>query len=438
MKILYVAYHFPPIGGGGVQRNSKFVRYLPELGYEPVVVTGPGGARDRWTPPDPTLGDELPDGLEVHRVAGPEPEVSSGVRGMLERRLFVPAPFARWWQRGLVETALRVGRDCDLVYGSIVPYESGEAIAEAARKLGKPWIADLQDPWALDEMWLYASELHRRVDLRRMRQVLESADAVVMNTPEAAERVLHAFPTLRSRLVTSIPNGFDAADFPEAPSPGTDRFRIAHAGYLHTKEGLRLRDVGWARRVLGGRYDEVDILPRSHVYLLDALRAAVAEDPAVAAEVEVVLAGVVNDVDRRVAESAPVAVELPGYVDHAATIRLLQGANLLFLPMHDLPSGRRAGLVPGKTYEYLASGVPILAAVPEGDARDLLSAAGNAAICRPTDTEAMAQLLLEQIRRWRRGEPGPAPDPAVLAPYERRELTRRLAGVFDATLSAGR
>ena len=61
----------------------------------------------------------------------------------------------------------------------------------------------------------------------------------------------------------------------------------------------------------------------------------------------------------------------------------MRSADLLFLPMHDLPPGRRAGLVPYKTYEYLAAERPILAAVPDGDARDILSRVSHATLCRP-------------------------------------------------------
>ena len=70
--MLFLAYHFPPIGGGGVQRNAKFARYLPEFGHVPIVVTGPGSSDDRWAPQDDTLGEDV-EGIEVHRVPGPEP-----------------------------------------------------------------------------------------------------------------------------------------------------------------------------------------------------------------------------------------------------------------------------------------------------------------------------------------------------------------------------
>nr|MDP9491680.1 glycosyltransferase [Actinomycetota bacterium] len=92
---------------------------------------------------------------------------------------------------------------------------------------------------------------------------------------------------------------------------------------------------------------------------------------------------------------------------------------------------RRARIVPGKTYEYLATRRPILAAVPDGDVRDLLTEAGNAFLCRPKDVEGMARVIAEQADRALAGEPASGSHEDVLRRYERRELTARLAEVFD-------
>ena len=436
-KILFIAYHFPPVGGGGVQRNAKFVRYLADHGYEPIVVAGERGGTDRWAPEDETLLDEIADCADVRRISGPEP-VQEGLRASLEWRLGLKTAHVRWWLDGVVRTGVAAGGDVDLVYASLIPYETAEAAAEIARRIGKPWIADLQDPWALDEMWLYPSAVHRAIDLRRMRRLLGSAAAIVMNTDEAAARLLRSFPELRDRLVTSIPNGFDAADFVgEPPERSKARFRIVHAGYLHTEHGLRLRRTRRLRRLLGGSAP-VDILPRSHVYLLRALERLLLAEPELGSNLELVLAGVLTDLDRQIAESSAVAVDLPGYLTHAATVDLMRSADLLFLPMHDLLDGRRAGLVPGKTYEYLAARRPILGAVPPGDARDLLLDAGSAFVCAPTDIDAMTRIVADCVRRWQSGEDGPMPDETVLARYDRRELTRRLVAVFDRVLEGAR
>jgi glycosyltransferase involved in cell wall biosynthesis len=436
--ILFLAYHFPPIGGGGVQRNVKFVRYLSEFGYQSIVITGPGGAKNRWTPEDVTLAAEVPASSQTRRLPGPEPESRDGWRGRAERSLMLKPPFVPWWNDGVFSVAKELDAAVDLIYCSLVPYESGEAAARLARNLGKPWVADLQDPWALDEMWIYPTGLHRRRDLARMRRLLVSADAVVMNTPEAARRVLAQFPELREKLVVSIPNGFDRADFdPTAPARDDSRFRIVHSGYLHTDVGRRLRRTSRARRILGGTAFPVDILTRSHVFLLEAIDQLIAHEPSLRTTIEVHLAGVLTAEDQEVAARSSV-VRMPGYLSHADTLALVRSADLLFLPMQDLPVGTRAGLVPGKTYEYLASGRPILAAVPDGDARDLLTEAGSALLCRPADSNAMATLIAGELERWRANLAPPPPDPEVLRRYERRELTRQLAQVFDAVLGTRR
>lgn len=437
-RVLFLAYHFPPIGGGGTQRTVKFCRYLVEYGYQPVVVTGPGKSQDLWAPEDASLAAELPPEVEIHRVPGPEPTAPSRWRGRIDRMFDLMPSTLRWWVDGAVRIGRRVGPDVDLIFGELVPYATAHAAAHLARELRKPWVADLQDPWALDEMWLYPSGLHRARDTVRMRRLLGTATAIVMNTPEAADRVQRRFPELAARVTEAIPNGFDPADF-EGVSPAERpprAFRIVHTGTMHTDAGLRLRRTGRARRLLGGTpVPGVDFLTRSHVFLLEAIDRLIALEPGLASEIEVHLAGALTERDREVAAAAPVA-HLHGYMSHAETISLLLSADLLFLPMHDLPSGTRAGLVPGKAYEYLGSGRPILGAVPDGDARDLLREAGNAYLCRPADVAGMAEIVAARVADKRRGLVPPPPRRDVVERYDRRHQTERLASVLDRALQA--
>jgi glycosyltransferase involved in cell wall biosynthesis len=320
--------------------------------------------------------------------------------------------------------------EVDAVIGELIPYGTAGPVSELARRLRVPWIADLQDPWALDEMWLYPSAVHRLRDRRRMRSILRTADAVVMNTPQAATMLREAFPEFAERRVLSIPNGFDAEDFAETrPERVDDVFRIVHSGYLHTDLGLRHRRLRRIRRALGGMpVPSVDYLTRSHVFLLRAVDRLLRTEPDLDGRVEVDLLGVETPEDREVAATYPF-VRFHGYRSHGETIAMLQAADLAFLPMQDLPSGVRAGLVPGKTYEYLASGTPILAAVPDGDARDILAEAGNASICRPADVDCLTNALRERVAAWRSGTLGPAANPDVLVRFERRRLAASLAAV---------
>ncbi len=431
--VALLAYHFPPLGGAGVQRSLKFARYLPEHGYRPLVITGPGSAGGRWTPADDTLIGELPD-VRILRVPGPEPASPGRWRGRAERWLGTPAAWDRWWIDGAGALVARHAGEADVVLASMSPFQSAAA-ARAAVAAGRPWVADLRDPWALDEMTVYPSRAHRRAAVRRMGRDLASAVAVVANTPDAARAIGAAFPDLAGRLAEAIPNGYDAADF-AAPEPvrAGSRFRIVHAGYLHT--GLGRSGRGRARRVLGGAIADVDIMARSHVHLVAALERVAAEDPELAATVELHLAGVVSPADRAALGTA-VAVREHGYLEHSRSVELMRSADLLFLPMHDVTPGHRARIVPGKTYEYLASGRPILAAVPDGDARDLLSLAPQAHLCRPADVAAMAEAIRRAASARRIG--GPAPTVAaldLLARYERRHLAGRLAAVLDSVTGA--
>ena len=439
-RVLFHSYHFPPTGGSGAQRPARLVRYLPEAGYDPVVVTAPGPAEERWTPTDDRLQLDLPPGIVVHRLAGPEPASSIGWRHRTERWLRLRDAWTRSWIDGSTALGIEVAReaDVDLVYAWMQPYPSGEAAAQIAAAIDKPWVADLGDPWALDEMMIYPTGLHRRLELRLMRRVLGSAAAIVMSTAEAARRVREAFPELTSKILLAIPNGFDATEFAQESAPRVDdAFRIVHTGYLHTELGYRQSRTAALRRVLGGAVDGVDILGRSPVFLIEAVERVRRDHPELAERLEVHFAGVLSPRDLDVAWRSP-ATRIHGFVSHEESRALMRTADLLFLPMHDLPTGARATVVPGKTYEYVASGRPILAAVPDGDARDLLLAAGTAYLCRPKDVDGIAAAIVEAYERSRAGRATPVPPASLLRRYDYRGLARELASVFDQLLSTER
>lgn len=181
--------------------------------------------------------------------------------------------------------------------------------------------------------------------------------------------------------------------------------------------------------------EDVDYMPRSHVYLLEAVARAVRARPDLAAVVEVHLAGVFTPEDRAIASRYDF-VRLHEFLPHDQTLALMRSADLLFLPLYDLPMGRRAGIIPHKTYEYIGSRRPILAAVPDGDARDLLGESGAAVLCRPSDTAAMTQAIVLDVEHWASGLPPRCPRPDVVARCSSARLVADLAAVYDAVVGA--
>ena len=397
-------------------------------------MTGPGSVDDRWTPHDAGLAEELTSEILVHRIAGPEPAATAR-DARLERLFGIRSPWTRWWQEGVRALGAQVGEGIDLVWALMQPYASAVPAAAVARQLEVPWIADLADPWALDEMTLYPSALHRRRAQGAMRAALRPAAGIVMSTPEAVKRLHETFPELRDRPALVGPVGWRRDDFVSAPAPREDRaFRIVHTGYLHTQLGAKQRRSHALRRALGGARDGVDILARSHVYIVEALSRLLEDRPDLRGTIELHLAGVQTSVDRDV--SAPhVDVRLLGYLDHPASVDLIRSADLLFLPMHDIAPGARAGLVPGKTYEYLAAGRPILAAIPDGDARDILVEAGNTLLARPTDTKGMRALIEAAVDQHAAGEALVPPRREVVERYEYAHLAEELEAFFERVLA---
>ena len=180
----------------------------------------------------------------------------------------------------------------------------------------------------------------------------------------------------------AIPNGYRrrGLDRPCAPPRGDRVPHRPHGLPAHgARPSRRVRGASWRCR----RRQPGSTSLRAHVHLLEAIagwRAAERDS------VELHLAGSLSRADgTRSAVACRGSRAHPRLPGTRRELELVRCADLLFCPMHDLPQGGSALIVPGKTYEYIAAGRPILAAMPAGDARELVRAAGTAASAiRPT------------------------------------------------------
>jgi glycosyltransferase involved in cell wall biosynthesis len=422
-KILFITHNFPPIGGAGVQRPVKLVKHLPSFGILPLVLTGLGRSNSRWTPEDLSLASDIPAEVPVFRTGSGEDATAR--RG---NRL-----------AALIELGDRVIREHQppLIFVTMSPFNDALVASQLAQRNQLPWIADLRDPWALDEFQVYRTRWHRMLVRRRMRRYLSSASAVIMNTPEAAARFRKTFPELAHKSRVSITNGYDSADFhDESPRVCLDHFTIVHSGYMHTGAGLHQRRRAVEYRLLGRLESGVELLTRSHYYLLKAIERWKVEDPSIEHRVRLIFVGSPTKADQEIARasSARSLLEFTGFLPHLDCLRYVRGADLLFLPMHRMPPGRRATIVPGKAYEYMATGLPILAAVPHGDARDFLSQAGTGLLCEPDDVDSMVRILKVQFSAWSAGNSTTTWNKKYVEQFERRRLTEKLALELEKVL----
>jgi glycosyltransferase involved in cell wall biosynthesis len=447
-NVLYLAYFFPPRGGAAVQRSLKFAKYLPEFGWRPLVVANGGAIEDKTLKvQDPTLLKELPEGAVVRytSLTPAEDRRYRRAQSKLRQRLNVTDSMT-WW----IEPAIRLGMEMvrehkpEAIVVTMSPFTAARAGIELKRRTGLPLIFDLRDPWALDETRIYPTRWHAARDWAAMGRAMAAADAVVMNTPQSAAAASAAYAAETrgpdgSSKISVITNGYDAADFGRgtiAPAgPGT--LRIVHTGMFHA-ELAGVWDNLLARRGLMNKLKHarrpINLWTRTPRYLLEALERL----PDV--NVELILVGELSPQDRAMIEASPMAgeVRMLGYKSHGESVAWLESADVLFLPLHTPLDGRPTLVVPGKAYEYLGSGRPILATCPQGDMRDFVLNSRSGIATAGDDVGAIAEVLKGFWRAKQQGGAAVGQDRAAVEQFERRALTGRLAEVLSGVVGAGK
>jgi glycosyltransferase involved in cell wall biosynthesis len=402
VKVLLVTRHFPPAGGGGVQRPLKFATHLPALGIETHVLA-------------PDAPGSLPDGAElelptqawIHRVryvgprAGRPTERLLAKQGLarvgtqaalLGRRLLVPDENVPWSTVALPIAVRLVRREkIDVVLTTSPPPSLHLLGAAVKRTTGAAWVADLRDP--------LTSHPHRRgyeSQLARLKEksvggvgrlVASQADAIVAASDAIAEEARALQP--KGKVVT-IANGCDFDDFAGLEHHASERLRITHTGHFHGK--------------------------RDPKPFLQALAESGLDD------VVVRFAGDFRAADREYGESLRLGdrIELLGDVSRRRSLELQRDSEAVLLLIPE-SGGRGRGVLTGKIYEYLAAERPILAVVPpDGAAAQLVRDTGAGTVVAADDVEAIRAALLDLHRRWREG----SLDGSPLSEGWRRRLAR--------------
>jgi glycosyltransferase involved in cell wall biosynthesis len=394
-----LVYAFPPLGGAGVQRALKFVKYLPEHGWDPTVLTV------RWSPyptRDDTLAGELPPGLRVLRAPElpltPYLAMALTKAGMERARAAVTWPdvFAGWLPAAFVLGLREIRRSRpDVLFTTSAPYGSHLAGLALHRLTGIPWVADFRDEWAANPHLQEGPERLRALSLRAERAVAERAHVVVVGD---YFQIAGSRPGFR----TTITNGVDPDDLAglPAPDPPRDRFRLTHVGTL---------------------YGDQDCAP-----VIAALRRLLESRRLDPAKVELRVVG--KDFLPPGSLDLPAQVSQAGYLSHHEALVEMRRASALLL--YVAPSS----LAPsGKLYEYLTSERPVLCVTrPDGLPYQLVRDWDAGACADPRDDAAIEQALLELYGRWEQGRLGNLEGvrERTLERFSRPALAGRLASVL--------
>ncbi|MEJ2709472.1 MAG: glycosyltransferase, partial [Anaerolineales bacterium] len=122
-------------------------------------------------------------------------------------------------------------------------------------------------------------------------------------------------------------------------------------------------------------------------------------------------------------------VETTGYLHHREAIAHLMAADALILIVGPGPGSEI--VLPGKIFEYLASGKPILGLVPPGVSADLIREANAGFVVDPQDVQGIAAQIRNMYERWQLDRLSVHTDSEVVARFNRHRLTGQLASVLD-------
>ncbi|MDR2130292.1 MAG: glycosyltransferase family 4 protein [Odoribacteraceae bacterium] len=418
-KVLIITYYWPPAGGPGVQRWLKFAGYLPDFGYEPIVLTV-DPSKAEYPVRDASLLEEVHPGQRVYRtdvsslyalykrltkaksapysgfVNEDSPSLKQKISRFIRGNFFLPDA-RRGWNKHAYRAASRLLREeeIDTVITTGPPMSAHLIGLRLQRAFRGRWIADFRDLWTDIYYYdkLYPTPIARAIDRRYERQVLTRADAVITVSHHTRRQLLAKSSRILPDKLHVIHNGYDARDF-RGECPKEQEFTITYTGTLASN------------------------------YTLDAFIAA-ARRLLLEAPFRLRFIGKIDPLHARQLDALGEHVERLPFVPHAEAIRRMRGASVLLLVIPDFPDS--AGYLPGKLFEYMGSGTPVLCLGPtDGEAAAILrsSEAGQAF---DYHDEAGIYAYLKACR----DAPAPPRRDSPARDYSRESLTRALAGILN-------
>lgn len=437
-RVLMISYDFPPEGGPGVQRTLKYVKYLPEFSYEPVVLTC---GRDGKYINDTTLEEEIPEGVRVIRVECDAMyswekitemgqnlfDLFYGVtrsKGLIDELISVqdmnighPLPDEKivWAVEciKLIEDVLDLS-SIDIIYSTAPSFSQHILGCYFKRKYGIPWVADYRDLWASDENYLHLYNQSTTDAEYHLFEKLESElckrmDFVIVAGGYWKEGFVQKYQVQDDRI-TEITNGYDEADFcnRKACNERNRKFTLCYNGSMRYKN----RDPVFMLKILNELIEEKKIDANYIQWVINGqLSSEYLENVGV------------NDVHG--------IVKLNGAISHSDSIDISMQSDLLVFYGEAGELGKIN--YPGKFYEYLRFGRRILCFSGKESFQDIvLQDTGLGVNFDYYQRECIKKYILSEYLSWKENSnDAPTVPFEKIEVFERRNLTRKMADIFD-------
>jgi glycosyltransferase involved in cell wall biosynthesis len=405
-KVLIVAYYFPPIGGSGVQRTLKFVKYLVKYGWEPIVLTvGDSVYRHR----DESLLKEIPKSVRIIRIDDTNYHINqSTIKSLVElfniliedKKLIceffnnvntiknendyiysfmIPEYQILWVLRVLyfIERFLDFD-DIDIMYTTSGPYSDHVLGYFLNKKFKMPWITDFRDEWTNNSFSRIDKNCVRhKMNFAMEAEIVKNADFILTVSHGISQSYRKNFKIDHNKVIT-ITNGYDEDDFKRLnPSiKKNKKFTIVHNGMFYSERTPQTFLQAVHKLVVQKKIDK-DKLFCVFSYT----------------ESEDNWKEYVKNLDLKK------NVHFQGNLTHLESLKSANKADILLLVVG--ASEKNMNVYTGKIFEYLRLNKTILALSPKNSVvEELLTETGRGYNVPFSDVDQIASCLLMLYKKW--------------------------------------
>lgn len=434
-NLLVISYYFPPSGGPGVQRVLKLIKYLPEFGVRPVVLTVENGD---YPARDESLLDEIPKDVKVYRTFIPEPYVlyrrftgkaegapvdvntipkpgekrslTETVSEFVRSNFFIPDARIGWFLYA-VKTGMKIiGQEkIDCIYSSSPPYTCSLIGRKLHHKARLPWIAGFRDPWSgfLSTPTRYG--LARKIDLHFERSVYAECDRLEVAWNGIAKDFSAKYPDINPGKLIHIPNGFDEDDIPKSVPAKNERFTVCYTGTMYGK--------------------------RSPQQFLDAVRSLVEKGKVDVSKIKLKFIGRFGGTIMPLFDDPVLkpAIEVKSYMPHAESVQELLGSDALLLVVDDASLSEE--IVPGKVFEYIGTSKPIITLALEGAITAIIRETNAGTVANFRSQDEIEAAFLQYYEAFQAGRPLWNGNADAVKKYTRREAAHKLSDLVHELAS---
>jgi glycosyltransferase involved in cell wall biosynthesis len=248
LKVLVIAYYFPPMGLSGVQRTLKFVKYLKNYNWEPTVLTT---SEVGYFAHDQSLKSELDEtGVRVIRIGGKEPnsllagfgtlklprEFIRKILNRLSQIFFIPDNKLAW-AKSAYEKCLNLldTEQFDAIFISGPPFSLFDVFGNIKKKYNIPLMLDYRDLWVDNQFSFYITPFHKILHKKKEYKALKAADKIIVTNRRIKEKIIKDYKFLSFEDVFIIPHGYDSKDFEKVNKidKPNDKMLITYAGIFY-------------------------------------------------------------------------------------------------------------------------------------------------------------------------------------------------------------